>query len=309
VILLCGIPSEEPLAHVAAALSQRGAPFALFNQRAVADAEFGVQIDSDGCGGVIRLGGHAFELERISGVYTRLMDDQLLPELAGSPPDSALRRHSRALHTELALWLELTSATVVNRAAAMATNASKPYQIQLIGRAGFDVPETLVTNDPELVLEFRSRHGRLIYKSTSSLRSIVRELDETALARLERIRWCPVQFQELVEGTDVRVHVVGDDVFATRISCTSTDYRYASSDSGTPPVLGPTELPDEVAERCVAVTRNLGLEFGGVDLRHADDGRWVCFEVNPSPAFSYYEGRTGQPIGAAVARHLCRGEL
>ena len=29
-----------------------------------------------------------------------------------------------------------------------------------------------------------------------------------------------------------------------------------------------------------------------------------CFEVNPSPAFSYDEAHTGQPIAQAIARYL-----
>ena len=32
--------------------------------------------------------------------------------------------------------------------------------------------------------------------------------------------------------------------------------------------------------------------------------RYVCFEVNPSPAFSFYERRTGLPIATAIARYL-----
>jgi D-alanine-D-alanine ligase-like ATP-grasp enzyme len=48
----------------------------------------------------------------------------------------------------------------------------------------------------------------------------------------------------------------------------------------------------------------MGLELAGIDLRIRPNGEVVCFEVNPSPAFSYYEERTGLPIAAAVARHL-----
>jgi hypothetical protein len=29
-----------------------------------------------------------------------------------------------------------------------------------------------------------------------------------------------------------------------------------------------------------------------------------CFEVNPSPGYSYFEANTGQPIARAVARYL-----
>ena len=63
-------------------------------------------------------------------------------------------------------------------------------------------------------------------------------------------------------------------------------------------------LPDNVATKCVALTRRLGLELSDIDLRLADDGRVVCLEVNPSPAFIAYEEVTGQPIAAAIARRL-----
>jgi glutathione synthase/RimK-type ligase-like ATP-grasp enzyme len=304
-ILLCGIPSEEPLARVAAALRDRSAPFAIFNQRAFADAGFSFRVDGDRLTGKLRLGRHVLPVESISAAYTRMMDDRILPELAGEPPDSLLRRACRRLHDALSEWLELAPARVVNRSAPMATNSSKPYQAQLIAACGFDVPETLVTNVPDLALEFKQRHGRVVYKSTSSARSIVRELDDEALRRIEHIGWCPVQFQSLVEGRDVRVHVIGDEIHATAIASAATDYRYPA-DSGTE--LSPATLPEDLRERCVSLTRTLGLEFSGIDLRLAADGRAYCFEVNPAPAFNYYERHTGQPIAAAVARHLCQAE-
>lgn len=46
------------------------------------------------------------------------------------------------------------------------------------------------------------------------------------------------------------------------------------------------------------------MELPGIDPRLTDDGRFVCFEVNPSPAHTVYEEATGQPIAAALARHL-----
>ena len=47
-------------------------------------------------------------------------------------------------------------------------------------------------------------------------------------------------------------------------------------------------------------------ELAGIDLRLTDDGRWFCFEVNPSPGFTYYEQATGQPIARSIARLLAR---
>jgi glutathione synthase/RimK-type ligase-like ATP-grasp enzyme len=52
------------------------------------------------------------------------------------------------------------------------------------------------------------------------------------------------------------------------------------------------------------LAQRLELPLAGIDLRRTPDGRHVCFEVNPSPAFSFYEQRTGLPIAAAIARYL-----
>lgn len=43
------------------------------------------------------------------------------------------------------------------------------------------------------------------------------------------------------------------------------------------------------------------LPLAGIDLRRTADNEWYCFEINPSPGFSYYENATGQPIADAIA--------
>ncbi|HYR61283.1 MAG TPA: alpha-L-glutamate ligase, partial [Actinomycetota bacterium] len=143
-----------------------------------------------------------------------------------------------------------------------------------------------------------------VYKSISGTRSIVRELDDEALARLHDIRWCPVQFQAYVEGVDVRVHVIGSQVYATRVTSDAADYRYAGVNGGQPARLEAIRLSETVEQRCVEFTERLGLRFSGIDLRITPTERVVCFEANPCPAYDYYEGHTGQPIARAVARHL-----
>ena len=74
--------------------------------------------------------------------------------------------------------------------------------------------------------------------------------------------------------------------------------------NGTPAKLSPYDLEPDVAERCVQLAATLELPFAGVDLRLSPDGEVCCFEVNPSPAYSYYENHTGQPISTAVAALL-----
>jgi glutathione synthase/RimK-type ligase-like ATP-grasp enzyme len=144
-----------------------------------------------------------------------------------------------------------------------------------------------------------------VFTSRRGIRSIVAEVSAAELERLGALHACPVQFQAYVPGFDVRVHTVGDDVFATRIDSTGTDYRYASHNgNGDGTRLEPYDIDDDLARRCRELAGALGLAFAGIDVRITPDGNVVCFEVNPSPAYSYYEAHTDQPISLAVARYL-----
>ncbi len=306
-ILLCGILSETSLAMVADALRRRGIDHVVVNQRHVRQLTMELVLDDAGLRGQLSGPDYRVDLADVSAVYLRLMDDRWLPELEREPPQSPASIAGRALHELLGQWADITPARVVNRYIAMGSNFSKPYQLQLIREHGFAVPQTLVTNDPERLAAFRAAHGPLIYKSISSERSIVGRLDEHDTARIERIRWCPVQFQAFVPGPNLRVHTVGDEVFATLIDTEAVDYRYAIRQTGRAPTFTPYNLDDELAERCVALAAALGLEVAGLDLKLAPDGRIICLEVNPSPVFSYYQLHTGQPLADAIARLLNKG--
>jgi len=304
VILLCGIPTEPPLAMVTGALEKLGAPFRVFNQRRFAVSRMILEIRDGSVTGWLEMGGEGIPLESISGIYVRLMDHSKLPEVEMLSPTAPERLDCQGVHETLIRWCEITPARIVNRLSSMASNNSKPYQAQLIRSHGFEVPETLVTNDPELVREFRAKHGRIIYKSISGVRSIVQTFQDSDFDRLNLIRWCPVQFQAYVEGVDVRVHVVDNQVFPTKVASAATDYRYARDQVGASPDLTATVLPSEVQASCVRLAQSLGLVFAGIDLRLTPDDRVFCFEVNPCPGFSYFEANTGQPIAQAVASYL-----
>ena len=90
-----------------------------------------------------------------------------------------------------------------------------------------------------------------------------------------------------MRGSDVRVHVIGSQTYATLIESAATDYRYAQGQSGSDAILKPIDLPAAVAKACVDLALVLDLPFAGIDLRLTKADEVVCFEVNPSPAYSY----------------------
>jgi glutathione synthase/RimK-type ligase-like ATP-grasp enzyme len=303
-VLVSGIVADEMVELMCARLASLGVDHLLVDLlRFPGDIEVTWTADGDGPAGHVSVDGRTVALEDVSGVYARYVDYRR-PEA----PDDLDERERALVDAEHQVALmqlyDLLPCVVVNRARCSLSNDSKPYQRLVLEEAGFATPRTLLTTVPD---EARAFHdacgGRVIYKSLSGTRSVVGRLDAAGLARLELVRNCPTQFQEHVAGVDVRVHTVGDEVFATEIVSDATDYRYPG-DAGERPDVRPVELPGDVAARCVALGRQLGLEVAGIDLRRTPDGRYVCFEVNPSPGFLFYERAAGQPISAAVARLL-----
>jgi glutathione synthase/RimK-type ligase-like ATP-grasp enzyme len=298
--LLWGLAGEGPLTRVGEELDRLGAPVWLLDQRDVLDTEVELETGARPAGWV-RVRDRRVDLAEVTAAYVRPYDATQLPGIAAQGWRSDAWRHAAAVDQAIACWLELTDALVVNRLSAMAGNASKPWQARRIQEAGFAVPETVVTTEPRVARRFWRHHEQVIYKSVSGVRSRVARLRPQDGRRLADLAACPTQFQRYVPGTDVRVHVVGGRVFATEVACDADDYRYAAAQGHRQAELAPFDLPPRVEAGCRRLVAVLGLTVAGVDLRVTPDDEWYCFEVNPSPAFSYYEHATGQPVAQAVA--------
>jgi glutathione synthase/RimK-type ligase-like ATP-grasp enzyme len=297
-IVVYGIPSEPPIALVLDALVRRGIDHVVVSQRSLSSLEWSVTPEPSGVEGWLRLNGTRIELNSLRGIYARPIDYRSLPEYLGAGASDVVRKRIAASSGLLRAICNHNELVVVNRPRNMFSNNSKSLQSQLIRAQGFSIPRTVITNDLPTVLALRAECEELVYKSISGQRSIVQRLTDDDLPRLTDIKLMPVQFQELVRGTDVRVHVIGERVLSCAIIHRSVDYRYPGE--GPPARCVAISTPPELAERCRALAHSLGLLFAGIDLRVRDDGLVYCFEVNPSPGFSYYEEIAGQPIANAV---------
>ncbi len=288
-ILVWGSRTDTPVERVLEALELRGADIYYIDESALTTLRYDLIFGSSSPSGWIEAAGRRIAVDYFSGIYLR----------PGEPVVGVARNAAMIL---LALASSLRG-VVVNRPAAGRSNGSKPYQLGLIAQAGFQVPDTLVTTDPAAARAFLRKHGRLVYKSLSGIRSIVATLDASGEARLDNVRTGPVQLQAYVHGLDVRVHIVGERWFACSVESAAADYRYAGA-TGATAELSAFELPEQVGRQLVALVHGMNLLVAGVDLRRTPDGSWVCFEVNPSPGFPWYEEATGHPIAEAIANLL-----
>ncbi|WP_336514165.1 hypothetical protein [Pollutibacter soli] len=301
-ILLYGIPGDGPLELIADTLEAKGMDFFLVNPRQFKLLDFIFFYDGKHFGGEISIGADSYPLDKITGIYNRGFDFELVPEAKDLFETDTFSMYQKMFNL-FNQWIEVSEARVINRASAMASNASKPYQLSLI-KSFFKIPDSLVTNSIRSLNSFREKYREIIYKSSSSIRSVVKSIEhgDTGMD-FHSIRNCATLFQERLVGTNYRVHVIDKKLFAIKAEAETVDYRYSSRE-GKETILEEIKLPASISKKCLALANALGLAFAGIDLFLTDNSEWYCFEVNPSPGFSYFENNTGVPIADAVVEYL-----
>ncbi|MGA8890132.1 MAG: alpha-L-glutamate ligase [Anaeromyxobacteraceae bacterium] len=188
----------------------------------------------------------------------------------------------------------------------------KLVQLELARRVGLPVPRTLVTNDLSRARAFarECRDGAVVKSLGSTLEGgYTRGVKPRSRWLAARLRAGPAIFQERVRGLDLRVTMVGREIFAMSMDARAggdpddvrVDWEKVSATAR------PAVLPAELRRRLVTLLRALGLRYGAVDLRRRRDGGYAFLEVNPGGQWMHAEAATGHPIGAALARLLASG--
>ncbi len=196
----------------------------------------------------------------------------------------------------------------------------KILQLKVAKQIGFEIPWTLVTNDPSEFAGFWDLcRGEVIYKPMGQ--NIIRDkeggikfaytnkLTKDFLVNTERIKYAPCLFQEYVDKQlELRITVVGDEVFTCEIHSqksdkTKIDWRHYDI-ANTPHKIG--KLPEEIEKKCVALVRHFGLEFGAIDMILTPGGEYKFIEINPNGQWLWIEELTGLPISEAMFNLLTK---
>jgi glutathione synthase/RimK-type ligase-like ATP-grasp enzyme len=192
---------------------------------------------------------------------------------------------------------------------------NKLYQMQIAGSLDMRMPDTLVTNNASEVRKFRKLYGNIVVKplapeavkSGKSVYFMYTELVERKeKLNLEGIEISPMIFQQAITGIDVRVTVIGDQIFATEIRKKGTlknevDWRVGITD-GRKLYYRATVLPEYLQMQCFALVKEMGLEFGAIDFIIDPDNNYWLLEINPNGQWGFIEEQTGQPLSQAMAK-------
>jgi glutathione synthase/RimK-type ligase-like ATP-grasp enzyme len=229
-------------------------------------------------------------------------------------PEIAQGEHARFAYSEsveafAGLWQSLAT-TWINHPTREEVASRKVHQLRVAQEVGLEIPRTLVTNDPDEARSFAAAHerGGVAYKTFLPGFHDWREtrvLRSEELADLETVRYAPVIFQEYVPlRLDLRVTVVGGEMFAAAIHSAETSYQADYRMDLDSARVEPFELPQDVRTGIERLMGRLGLVYGAIDMRLTPDGRFVFLEINPSGEWLFVEERSGQPITAAFAAQL-----
>lgn len=239
--------------------------------------------------------GTVIDLDTVGAVWWR-RPQPLDSEPGVKPGDVAAAECAEALS---GLW-QAMPAVWMNPPMLAEAASRKSWQLRLAGQLGLEPPETLITNCPQTAQAFLARMGDAICKPFAGS---LHHWRDTELAQIDQLRHAPTILQQRIEGTDIRVTVVGRQIFAAEIDTSEGSHTDDTHMNGNVKI-SPVTLPEPTVAAIRILMEYLGLVYGALDFRRQPDGRLRFLEINPAGEFLFIEEQTGQPIARAMAEEL-----
>lgn len=289
-------------------LHGRGVPVVRFDSGDFPTAlSIAASITPDGVQGTLSTPTRSADLSHVRSLYYRRPSGFAFPHLDEQTTRFAVTQARYGLGGVLA---SLPGCLYVNHPHRIGDAEFKPSGLAAAVDSGFLVPPTLVTSDPDSARTFVKRHGPVIYKPLSAplyridgVSCTVKVQEVTADELDESVAGTVHLFQRRIDKTaDVRVTVIGDQVFCVRIGSDLLDWRTDYSRLNYSVVLP----PPGITEALQAYLDHFRLVFGAFDFCVDQEGRWWFLECNSSGQWAWMEPETGLPMVAAMADLLER---
>lgn len=294
---------------VAVRLEQAGIPFVRLNRRQFSDHRITLNpLAPELC---IR---DPSGLQRIESRINAVLFRQPVflrntPSIPLSPKEQLERSQWMAFLRSLCVF---TNALWMNHPAATYVAESKPYQLTIASKCGFEVPRTLIGNDVHRIKE--EFPGSLVVKSLDTV--LLMDGDDCLFTYTKlnpgsemtdyTVSDAPLLAQDLLDcKTDIRVTVVGANMFAVKITSNGRgiagDWRLVPKENLE---YEDIDLDCGVTKSCLKLTDKLGLSFAAIDLVQTPAGIYFI-EVNPTGEWEWIS-TADRPIDVAIANWIER---
>jgi glutathione synthase/RimK-type ligase-like ATP-grasp enzyme len=255
--------------------------------------------------------GQKLDVKRISAVILRQFEPKLL-RFGGNNLDRtfAVEQWEHALqilqHNLKCEWISNPN--------SIKEASDRINQLRFAKNLDFNIPATLITNDPSAARKFYYLHNRnIILKALhhhgveveGKLYSIyTHRITEQELSNLQDLLYAPCILQQrLNKKSELRVTVVGDQVFAARLDVPDNLGGYDDIHrllSHNFPITVYKDLANSISDRCVRLVKLLGLKYAAIDFVIDESNRLVFLEANPICDWYWIESKTGLPITKSI---------
>ena len=282
-------------------LHQRGIEFVRFNTEDFpTKCSISISIEPNSIAGTIVCDGHRVEISTIRSIWYR-RPVSCTPH--SSIVDEAAREFvaSESQETLTGLW-KVIDCFWVSHPENLARAESKILQLREASQLGFNIPETLITNDPFRLSGFYEKNlPELIYKPLRHSRFIRGDsvsllytnlVTQEYRTQFEKVKFSPSLFQPYIpKSVEVRVTVIGKLVFASELHSQDVedariDWRRVDSRRIRHM---PHTLPKEVEQKCILLLARMGLAFGAIDLILTPSGNYIFLEINPNGQWAWIQ--------------------
>lgn len=196
---------------------------------------------------------------------------------------------------------------------SLVRSRDKLRSLQILSKAGVDMPRTVFTNYSKDVASAVDQVGGApciikLLEGTQGLGVVLAESRKAAIAVIEafnslRARVIVQEFIQEARGEDIRAFVVdGTIVGAMRRRGKEGEFRSNLHRGGKAELI---ELSAEEEEMAIHAARALGLRVAGVDMIQSVRGPLVL-EVNASPGLEGIEQATGKDIAGEIIAYVER---
>jgi glutathione synthase/RimK-type ligase-like ATP-grasp enzyme len=193
------------------------------------------------------------------------------------------------------MWRSITSLLAnrvwVNNHYKMLEAEHKPYQIKVASEVDFDIPDTLITSNPEKAKEFWKYCRQQMVIKTLMLSPMenkvifTNKVTEELMSKIERLKSSPVILQRIIpKKYELRITVVGENVFPARIiSGNKIDWRRSKIKAER------YTLPEPIKVKCLWLIKRLGLRYGCIDMIVTPEDQYYFLEINPNGQWEFIE--------------------
>lgn len=187
-------------------------------------------------------------------------------------------------------------------------------------KAGFNIPPTLVTNDPDDFREFLETNRKIVLKSFRPVfyqdrtedtprMMFTTILDVDTFNDYELVKNMPVLIQKYIDKDyELRITVVEDQIFVSRVVTSEKakdDWRKHQFTDEVGFEISDNE-DDQLLEKCIDFVKNHNLKYAVFDIIHDSNGVDYFLELNTNGQWYWLEHSLGFPISKAIADSLIR---